>query len=277
MVITKIEIVEFGDIKELINSVSKKYNNFKDFSIVNNLSNKGKYIVYLSFYNKDVEDNEECIQIEVIRNVLHREVNTVIKNAENDFDNFIGQDIIGNIGKSNFVDVILKYKAKRNLNKFNLTHLKKWSSGHNFKTNISEVYFKITYYDPTDMYSLVKEEKTDKELCIESDGNNMIISLFDINKAIILGKEDDSVKDIVYFIKYNDNIKEYTICRYDEKDNKNWSGERVVVEEIKSKTINTKELSYNILEYLQDEFDVIIDKNSKIRFEEELKMLIKQK
>lgn len=275
MIITKMEIVEFGDIKELINSVSKKYNNFKDFSIVNNLSNKGKYIVYLNFYDKDVENNEECIQIEVIRNVIHREVNTVIKNAENDFDNFIGQDIIENIEKSNFVDVILKYKAKRNLNKFNLTHLKKWSSGHDFKTNISDVYFKITYYDPTDMYSLVKEEKTDKELCIESDGNDMIISLFDLNKAIILGKEDERVKDILYFIEYNVNTKEYVIYRYDEEGNKNWSGKRVVVEEIKSKNINTKELSYNILEYLQDEFDVIIDKNSKIRFEEELKMLIK--
>lgn len=274
---TNIEVVEFEDIKELINLNSKKYNNFKDFSVVNDLKNKGKYIVYLNFYDEYIEDKQECIQVEVIRNVLQREVDTVIKNAECEFDNFIGQEIIENIEKTNFVDVILKYKTNRTVKNFNLSNLKRWVSRYNTKTNISEINFKITCYNPKDIDDLVVKEKTDKELCIESSETGMLISLFDINKALLLGKDNESVKDILYFIEYKKGSEGYIISKYDEKDNSNWSNERVVVEEIATSSINIKDLSDDIICFLQEKFSVLIDKKSKMRLEDELKWRLNNK
>lgn len=274
---TNVEIVKFNDIKYLINSTSRKYNNFKDFSIVNNLKNEGTYIVYLNFYDTEIEYRQECIQVEIIRNVLHREIGDAIKNAENDFDNFIGQEIIENIEKTNFVDIILKYKTNRTVKNFNLSHLKRSSWGHNSKTNISDIYFRITCYDPTDIYDLVREGKTNKELCIESDENGMLISLFDLNKAILLGKDDKSVKDILYFIEYEKDSAGYIISKYDEKDNNNWSSERVAGEKIITSSINAKDLSDDIVCFLQEKFNVVIDRQSKIRLEEELKCRLNNK
>lgn len=274
---TNIEVVEFEDIKELINLNAKKYNNFKDFSVVNDLKNKGKYIVYLNFYDEHIEDKQECTQVEVIRDVLQREVDTVIKNAECDFDNFIGQEIIENIEKTNFVDVILKYKTNRTVKNFNLSNLKRWVSRYNTKTNISEINFKITCYNPKDIYDLVGKEKTDKELRIESSEIGMLISLFDINKALLLGKDNESVKDILYFIEYKKGSEGYIISKYDEKDNSNWSNERVVVEEIATSSINIKDLSDDIICFLQEKFSVLIDKKSKMRLEEELKSRLNNK
>ncbi|WP_018592608.1 hypothetical protein [Terrisporobacter glycolicus] len=274
---TNVEIVKFNDIKYLINSTSRKYNNFKDFSIVNNLKNEGTYIVYLNFYDTEIEYRQECIQVEIIKNVLHREIGDAIKNAENDFDNFIGQEIIENIEKINFVDIILKYKTNRTVKNFNLSHLKRSSCGHNYKTNISDIYFRITCYDPTDIYDLVREGKTDKELYIESNENGMLISLFDNNKAILLGKDDNSVKDILYFIEYEKDSAGYIISKYDEKDNNNWNNKRVVVEKIETSSINTKDLSDEIVCFLQEKFNVVIDNQSKIRLEEELKWRLNNK
>lgn len=274
---TNIEVVEFEDIKELINLNAKKYNNFKDFSVVNDLKNKGKYIVYLNFYDEYIEDKQECTQVEVIRDVLQREVDTVIKNAECDFDNFIGQEIIENIEKTNFVDVILKYKTNRTVKNFNLSNLKRWVSRYNTKTNISEINFKITCYNPKDIYDLVGKEKTDKELRIESSEIGMLISLFDINKALLLGKDNESVKDILYFIEYKKSSEGYIISKYDEKDNSNWSNKRVVVEEIATSSINIKDLSDDIICFLQEKFSVLIDKKSKMRLEEELKSRLNNK
>lgn len=274
---TNIEVVEFEDIKELINLNAKKYNNFKDFSVVNDLKNKGKYIVYLNFYDEYIEDKQECTQVEVIRYVLQREVDTVIKNAECDFDNFIGQEIIENIEKTNFVDVILKYKTNRTVKNFNLSNLKRWVSRYNTKTNISEINFKITCYNPKDIYDLVGKEKTDKELRIESSEIGMLISLFDINKALLLGKDNESVKDILYFIEYKKSSEGYIISKYDEKDNSNWSNKRVVVEEIATSSINIKDLSDDIICFLQEKFSVLIDKKSKMRLEEELKSRLNNK
>lgn len=274
---TNMEIVKFNEIKHLINSTSRKYNNFKDFSIVNHLKNKDKYIVYLNFYDEDIEYKQECIQVEIIRNVLHREIGTVIKNAENDFENFIGQEIIENIEKDNFVDVVLKYKTNRTINNFNLSHLKQWSGGYDTKTNISDDYFVITCYDPTDTYNLVGKKKTDKELCIESSNVGMLISLFDINKALLLGKDHKSVKDILYFIKYEKDSEGYIIYKYDEKDKSNWSDRRVVVEEISTLSINTKALSDDIVYFLQEKFNVLIDNKSKAMFEKELKSRLNNK
>lgn len=274
---TNIEVVEFEDIKELINLNSKKYNNFKDFSVVNDLKNKGKYIVYLNFYDEYIEDKQECTQVEVIRDVLQREVDTVIKNAECDFDNFIGQEIIENIEKTNFVDVILKYKTNRTVKNFNLSNLKRWVSRYNTKTNISEINFKIICYNPKDIYDLVGKEKTDKELRIESSEIGMLISLFDINKALLLGKDNESVKDILYFVEYKKGNEGYIISKYDEKDSSNWSNERVVVEKTTIQSINTKDLSDDIVCFLQEKFNVVIDKKSKMRLEEELKSRLNNK
>lgn len=274
---TNMEIVKFNDIKDLINSTARKYNNFKDFSIVNDLKNKDKYIVYLNFYDEDIEYRQECIQVEIIRNVLHREIATVIKNAENDFDNFIGQEIIENIEKDNFVDVVLKYKTNKTINNFNLSHLKQWSSGYNTKTNISNTCFVITCYDPTDIYNLVRKKKTDKELCIESSNVGMLISLFDINKALLLGKDHESVKDILYFIEYKKDSEGYIIRKYDEKDNGNWSDRRVIVEEMSTLFINIKDLADDIVYFLQEKFNVLIDNKSKAMFEKELKSILNNK
>lgn len=274
---TNVEVVKFNDIKYLINSTSRKYNNFKDFSIVNNLKDEGTYIVYLNFYNAEIEYRQECIQVEIIRNVLHREISNVIKNAESDFDNFIGQEIIENIEKTNFVDIALKYKTNRTVKNFNLSHLKRWIGGYNSKTNISYIHFKITRYDPTDIYDLVGEEKTDKQLCVESNENGMLISLFDPNKSILLGKDNKSVKDILYFIEYEKDSTGYIISKYDEKDNNNWSNDRFAVEKIVTSSINTKDLSDDIVCFLQEKFNVVIDSQSKIRLEEELKCRLNNK
>lgn len=274
---TNIEIVKFNEIKHLINSTSRKYNNFKDFSVVNYLKNKDKYIVYLNFYDEEIEYKQECIQVEIIRNVLHREISTVIKNAENDFDNFIGQEIVENVENHNFVDILLKYKTNRTINNFNLSHLKQWSSGYNTKTNISKICFVITCYDPTDIYNLVREKKTDKELCIESSNVGMLISLYDINKALLLDKDHESVRDILYFIEYKKDSEGYIIRKYNEKDNGNWSDRRVVVEEISTLSINTKALSDDIVYFLQEKFNVLIDNKSKAMFEKELKSRLNNK
>lgn len=274
MIKTKIEVVEFEEIKNLINSTAKKYNNFKDFFVVNDLKNKGKYIVYLNFYDKNIEGNKEFTQVEVIRNVLHREIETVIKNAESDFENFIGQDIIENIEKNNFVDVILKYKVNKNFKGFNLAHLKRWSGGHNARTRISDISFKITYYDPTDIYNLVGNTKTDKELYIENNKDTMLISLFDVNKALLLGKDDKSVKDMMYFIKRESDNEVYAISKYGEVNNKNWRDKKEVIEERIISSIDSKDLSDEILYFLQEEFEIVFDKKSKLQLEEELKNIL---
>lgn len=271
---TNIEIVKFNEIKNLINSTSRKYNNFKDFSVVKKFKSKDTYIVYLNFYDDDIEFRKEYIQVEIIRNVLHKEIGTVIKNAENDFDNFIGQEIIEN---DNLVDVILKYKANRSINNFNLSHLKRYSSGYDFKTKISNIHFVITCYDPTDIYNCIGKKKIDKELCIESSNVGMLISLFDLNKALLLGKDHESVKETLYFIKYEKDSEGYIICKYDEQDNGNWSDTRVVVDQISTSSINTKDLSDDIVCFLQEKFNVLIDNESKEMLEKELKRRLNNK
>lgn len=273
MIKTNIDIVQFEDIKGLINLTAKKYNNFKDFSVVNYLKRKDKYIVYLNFYNEYIECNEEITQVEVIRNVLHREIETVIKNAENDFDYFIGQCIIENIEKTNFVDVILKYKVNRKLNDFKLAHLKRWSGGYDTKTRISDISFRITSYDPTDTYDLVGESIARRELYIENNENFTMISLLDFDKALLLGCNGNRTKDILYFIEKQSDSSGYVISRYGEKDVSNWDDERVIVEEKTVLSINEKDLSDDILHSIQEEFNVVIDIQSKRIFEEELKAI----
>lgn len=273
MIKTNIDIVQFEDIKGLINLTAKKYNNFKDFSVVNYLKRKDKYIVYLNFYNECIECNDEVTQVEVIRNVLHREIETVIKNAENDFDYFIGQCIIENIEKTNFVDVILKYKVNRKLNDFKLAHLKRWSGGYDTKTRISDISFRITSYDPTDTYDLVGEPIARRELYIENNENFTMISLLDFDKALLLGYNGNRTKDILYFIEKQSDSSGYVISRYGEKNVSNWDDERVIVEEKTVLSINEKDLSDDILNYIQEEFNVVIDIQSKIKFEEELKSI----
>lgn len=266
---TNIEIVEFEDIKELINSNSKKYNNFKDFSVVNNFEDK--YIVYLNFYDEDIENKQDYIQVEVIRNVLHREIENVIKNAEKDFDNFIGIDIIENIEKENYVDVILKYNVDKSLNTFNLAHLKRWTSGHDTRTNVSDISFKITNYDPTDMYNLVGNSRIDKELYIESNQGKMLVSLFDPNKSILLGRDNKGVKEILYFIKYEADNAKYIISIYNEQSSENWYDKRVVTEEITLDYIDILNyLMNNIICFLEEKFNVIIDNKSKKNLKTEL-------
>lgn len=273
MIKTNIDIVQFEDIKGLINLTAKKYNNFKDFSVVNYLKRKDKYIVYLNFYNECIECNDEVTQVEVIRNVLHREIETVIKNAENDFDYFIGQCIIENIEKTNFVDVILKYKVNRKLNDFKLAHLKRWSGGYDTKTRISDISFRITSYDPTDTYDLVGEPIARRELYIENNENFTMVSLLDFDKALLLGCNGNRTKDILYFIEKQSDSSGYVISRYGEKDVSNWDDERIIVEEKTVLSINEKDLSDDILNYIQEEFNVVIDIQSKIKFEEELKSI----
>lgn len=274
MIKTNIDIVQFEDIKGLINLTAKKYNNFKDFSVVNYLKRKDKYIVYLNFYNECIECNDEVTQVEVIRNVLHREIETVIKNAENDFDYFIGQCIIENIEKTNFVDVILKYKVNRKLNDFKLAHLKRWSGGYDTKTRISDISFRITSYDPTDTYDLVGEPIARRELYIENNENFTMISLLDFDKALLLGYNGNRTKDILYFIEKQSDSSGYVISRYGEKNVSNWDDERVIVEEKTVLSINEKDLSDDILNYIQEEFNVVIDIQSKRKFEEELKSVL---
>lgn len=273
MIKTNIDIVQFEDIKGLINLTAKKYNNFKDFSVVNYLKRKDKYIVYLNFYNECIECNDEVTQVEVIRNVLHREIETVIKNAENDFDYFIGQCIIENIEKTNFVDVILKYKVNRKLNDFKLAHLKRWSGGYDTKTRISDISFRITSYDPTDTYDLVGEPIARRELYIENNENFTMISLLDFDKVLLLGCNGNRTKDILYFIEKQSDSSGYVISRYGEKNVSNWDDERVIVEEKTVLSINEKDLSDDILNYIQEEFNVVIDIQSKRKFEEELKSI----
>ena len=116
--------------------------------------------------------------------------------------------------------------------------------------------------------------KTDKELYIENNKDTMLISLFDVNKALLLGKDDKSVKDMMYFIKRESDNEVYAISKYGEVNNKNWRDKKEVIEERIISSIDSKDLSDEILYFLQEEFEIVFDKKSKLQLEEELKNIL---
>lgn len=271
MVNTKIEVVEFEDIKELINSTSKKYNNFNDFQIINSFENRkfneDKYIVYLNFSNEECNKNKDCIQVETIKDILKSEIGDIIKKASNDFDNFIGLEIIENNKKEWLADIVLKYKVSKNVNAFNLSRLRYCGGGSD--TSCIYSFYEMISYNPTDKYGL-STSKTKKGLYIENINNSIKINEYDKNKAVLFNIEN--IKEIVYALEYSDkNIKMY---KYGPKDNENWSNESIVTQEKFISYEDVKNIPNEIINYLEQKFKMIFDKESKEEFEKKLLNLI---
>ena len=271
MINTKTEVVKFEDIKELINSTAKEYNNFNDFKIVNSFKNRenseDKYIVYLNFSDEECNKNKEYIQVETIKDILKSDIEDIIKNASNDFDNFRGLEIIENNKKEWLTDIVLKYKVSKNLAEFNLAHFRYCGGGSD--TSCIYSFYEMIPYHPLNKYYL-STSKTKKCLYIEKTEISIKINEYDKNKAVLWGIEN--VKEIVYAFEYSDkNIKMY---KYGPKDNENWSNESIVTQEKFISYEDVKSIPDEIINYLEEKFKMIFDKESKKEFAKKLLNLI---
>lgn len=246
-------------IEKLINDTYKRYNNFNDFYVKPHDVLTDTYDIFLYFDEVKQLDNENIIQVEIIKNILYKEISSFIEQVKNDFNNLIEIEIFQNKDKKHLAFVVLKFEVKRDNPEVNPVdvYYMRWSGGSNLGG--CEIGMDIAKYIKGEPYALSRCVFSES-LCITSLYKGLIIRLqYSIDNY-----------DILFEVKWDKQSNLYTLKEYSEIVDVNFRKERLISNELEVKMVDTKRLTDCLVKKLEKSLKVNISNRSINHIEEKI-------
>lgn len=246
-------------IEKLINDTYKRYNNFNGFHIKPHEILTDAYDLLLYFDKEEQLENEDIIQVKIIKNILYKEISKFIEQAKKDFDNIIGIEVFQNKDRKHLAFAILKFKVKKynpEVNPVDIYYMS-WSGGSSLGG--CEIGMDIAKYIKGKPYAISG--------CVFSE----CLYITSLNKGLIIRLEYSIDNyDILFKIGWNEQSGKYILEEYSEVSDINFSKERIISRKTEVKILDTKLLTEYLVKKLEKILKVNISNRSLKEIEEKI-------